>query len=94
LDGLPSFGISPKIKKKTESQISHVLTPAVAQKSSYIKDEYKQLSIFFHGNYQLTFRAYNDGVAYRFSTSLKNDVIVVNESFNLNFSDETFLFIS
>jgi alpha-glucosidase len=90
LDGLPSFGISPKIKKKTESQISHVLTPAVAQKSSYIKDEYKQLSIFFHGNYQLTFRAYNDGVAYRFSTSLKNDVIVVNESFNLNFSDETF----
>lgn len=87
LEGKPSFGISPKVKKKRESQISQVLIPVVAQKSSTIKDEYKQLSVFFHGNYQLTFRVYNDGVAYRFSTSLDSDVIVIDESLSLNFSD-------
>lgn len=88
LDGTPSFGISPKVKKKIETQTHNILTPTVAQKSSTIVDEYKQLSVFFRGNYQLTFRVYDDGVAYRFSTSLKKDVIVKNESFKLNFSDQ------
>ena len=87
-EGIPTFGNSPKVIKKKETQISNIITPVIAQKSATIVDKYKQLSIFFHGIYQLTFRTYNDGVAYRFSTSLKKDVIVKSESFNLNFSNQ------
>jgi len=87
LDGISSFGVSPKVKTKIKTQSHNILLPSVAQKTSTIIDEYKQLSIFFRRNYQVIFRVYNDGVAYRFSTSLKKEVIVVSESFNLNFSD-------
>ncbi len=68
---------------------SNILTPVISQKFSIIRDIYNELSILFRGNYQVTFRVYNDGVAYRFSTSLKKDIIVNNESFNLRFSGLT-----
>lgn len=89
LEGLPPLGKSAKVKKVIKSQSSNILTPAISQKSSIIRDVYHELSILFRGNYQVTFRVYNDGVAYRFSTSLKNDVIVSKESFNLRFSGLT-----
>jgi len=89
LEGLPTLGKSPRVKKKTERQVKNVLSPIVPHKSSTIEDEYKELSILFRGNYQLTFRAYNNGVAYRFSTTLKKDVTVNAEKLKLNFADHT-----
>ena len=89
LEGLPPLGKSAKVKKVIKSQSSNILTPVISQKSSIIRDIYHELSILFRGNYQVTFRVYNDGVAYRFSTSFKNDIIVSNESFNLRFSGLT-----
>jgi alpha-glucosidase len=89
LEGLPTLGTSPRGKKKIERQVSKTLTPAVPQKTSSIKDEYNELSVLFHGNYRITFRAYNIGVAYRFSTSLKKDVTVNTEKLQLNFADHT-----
>ena len=46
---------------------------------SEIKDEYNELIMQFKGNYQLIFRAYNNGVAYRFITDFKNDYVVKDE---------------
>lgn len=92
LEGLPALGKSAKVKKVIESQSNSILTPVIAQKTSTIRDVYNELSIFFRANYELTFRVYDDGVAYRFSTSLKKDVIVSNESLNLHFSGSTACF--
>jgi alpha-glucosidase len=92
LEGLPALGKSAKVKKVIESQSNSILTPVIHQKSSTIRDVYNELSIFFLANYELTFRVYDDGVAYRFSTSLKKDVIVSNESLNLRFSGSTACF--
>lgn len=46
---------------------------------SAIKDEYNELILRFKGNYQIIFRAYNDGIAYRFVTDFKESYQVRNE---------------
>ena len=49
-----------------------------------IKDQRSQIiaifcTISFNSGFSLQFRAYNDGVAYRFETSLKDEITVKNE---------------
>lgn len=39
----------------------------------------KRLLVTFKGGYSVIFRAYNDGVAYRWQTAIKGDQIVKNE---------------
>ena len=40
------------------------------------------------GDYGIIFRAYNEGVAYRFFTSRKNDFTVKNEQTDFNFKED------
>ena len=47
-----------------------VVEPVVRQKFAKIRDHYNEQRIEFDGGYAVTFRAYNEGVAYRFETSL------------------------
>ncbi len=44
-----------------------------------IKDHYNALRIDFAANYSVEFRAYDEGVAYRFITNFKSDFILENE---------------
>ena len=44
-----------------------------------IPEQYNELVIDFVGNYSIHFRAYNDGVAYRFETRMKGKIKIINE---------------
>lgn len=62
-----------------------------------ISDQYNQLVLEFDGNFSVVFRAYNQGVAYRFVTRLKNkQVIVKNEevAFRFNFGVSAWMYDS
>ena len=83
------LGETPKVKKTERNSYEGIITPVVARKYAEIKEAYNELTISFKGNYKLLFRAYNDGVAYRFVTTLKSDITVENEVLTLNFADET-----
>lgn len=61
---------------------------AINYKKAIISDVYNQLSLVCKGDYQVFFRAYNDGVAYRFVTKKKEQVIVKNEEANFNFDND------
>jgi alpha-glucosidase len=47
-----------------------MLEPVVRQKFAKIRENYNESRIEFDGGYAVAFRAYNEGVAYRFETSL------------------------
>ena len=79
LDNGAILGRKPKVKRSKIVSVSETIEPAVRQKFAQIPDIYNQLNIFFFGGYALTFRVYNDGLAYRWETSLKNDYKVVDE---------------
>lgn len=83
------LGRNAKVARKSELTKDEFITPVVPQKSSRIRDHYKQLTLAFRGNYSVEFRVYNEGVAYRFLTSLKNDIIVNSELLTLNFPEQT-----
>lgn len=81
------WGNNPRlIKKELDSKIETIV-PSVPRKFSKIESSYNYLKLKFKGNYQLEFRAYNDGIAYRWETDLKNEFKVVNEEVNYNFQE-------
>jgi len=73
------LGENEKVKKAIFSQLNDIIRPVVANKRSEIIDNCNILKISFSSGLSVQFRAYNDGVSYRFETSLKDDIIVKNE---------------
>lgn len=51
---------------------------------THIKDECNELELNFEGGYTVVFRAYNDGVAYRFRTTRPGEMIVRAEELQWN----------
>ncbi len=92
LMGENSFGANPKVVKVSKSSTNQVLTPVLPQKFSSIKDSYNELIIQFKNNFKITFRAYDSGIAYRFSTSHKKVILIEEETFKINFAEETMAF--
>ena len=85
----PDLGVSPKLQKQKISQIDQEIIPGVAHKNSVIKDQCTQLTLTFKANYQLVFRAYNDGVAYHFIDQNKLERNLVYERMDLTFPEST-----
>jgi len=85
LDAGRVLGQNPAVKEVKKESLSKVLTPAVSQKSKTIQNTYNELTIDFEQSYSLIFRAYNDGIAYRFKTAVSEPVNVVTEQIEYNF---------
>lgn len=69
------FGVNPKLIKSKTTSYNGVINPPLYRKSQ-IKDQYNELLLQFKGDYNIQFRAYDDGVAYRFvSTSDKPSTV-------------------
>lgn len=86
-----SLGQNPVLSKQKRNKVSEELKPIIPLKFSIVKNEYNDLQLTFKGGYAVEFRAYNDGIAYRFVTNKKGEVEVMNEEFALNFPDEYLL---
>jgi len=83
------LGVKPRVKNTSTRLVDDVVTSPVPQKSKQIKENYKELRLEFEGNYSVTFRAFNEGIAYRFETSLSQpQVKVYSEEANFNFAGD------
>lgn len=58
---------------------------AVNYRTKGFETAYKELKLRFKGDYGVLFRAYDEGVAYRFFTTFKNDLEILNEQMDLSF---------
>ncbi|MDQ8005014.1 MAG: glycoside hydrolase family 97 protein [Pedobacter sp.] len=91
--GKPSFGTNPKVVKSIFSKNKRQKIESPFYKKSTISDTYNEVSLSFKGNYSLTVRAYNEGVAYHFSSSLKEPFLVKNETADFIFPDDANAYI-
>jgi alpha-glucosidase len=80
---------SAKVKKCKIEELNNTLTPVVSHKNSTIIDHCNQMTLLFSDGTSLIFRAYNDGIAYRFATAIKNNIIVKNELFSVSLPEGT-----
>ena len=85
LAGGKVLGENEKVAKASVGQLHDIITPVVAYKRSEITDNCNILTIYFKSGFSVEFRAYNDGVAYRFETFFKGDITVTNEISELAF---------
>lgn len=86
--GKQVLGEKPRVTGQSTKSVKETITPVVPFKFSSIPNNYNQLLLKFSGNYQVEFRAFDDGVAYRFITNKRGEVEVMNELFQVNFPED------
>ncbi len=85
LDDGTVLGENAKVKKVKTTEINNEIAPVVNRKHSKIEDNYKLLSLTFK-NYTLDFKAFDDGVAYRWGVKKEGPFKVVGEKSTFAFS--------
>jgi alpha-glucosidase len=79
------MGNNSKLITAKSSSHESTIKPYISLKYSTVTSKYNKLLLTFKGNFAVEFRAFNSGIAYRFITSKKGDVEVLNEEVALNF---------
>ena len=79
------LGVKPVVKKVRVEQRDEIFEPQIPHRDAYIKSEFNEMTLDFKGGYQLVFRVYNDGVAYRFNDLSKKTKEVYKEELTLEF---------
>ena len=64
------LGVAPKLRSAKTARVDRVVDVPVPRRSAKIAERYAELRLDMQGRYAVVFRAYDDGVAYRFETAL------------------------
>lgn len=80
-----TLGTNERLRRATPGKVDQVLEPVVAYKRSRSADKGNTLVLSFRSGFSIQFRAYNDGVAYRYETAFKDEIVIKNEIANLRF---------
>jgi len=88
------LGELPVVLKAKVSSINEMITAVVPVKNKFIPEVYNELKLVMKGGYTIEFRAYNDGVAYRFVTALGTmPVDINNEEVAFNFNENCQIYL-
>lgn len=87
-----AYGIDPKLSGSATKTVNQTID-AVIYKRSKIKENYNELTLKFKGDYNIIFRAYDDGIAYRFVSTAKKPFIVENEQAEFRFPADNKAFV-
>jgi alpha-glucosidase len=72
------LGHGEKVLRAKQRTVDDMLTPAVRQKFAQIHEHFNEERLEMDGGYAVTFRAYNEGVAYRMETSLREPQVKIH----------------
>jgi alpha-glucosidase len=86
--GTTVLGANPKVSSAKTTSVNETVQTVVAVKSKTIPNAYNQLRLVFKPNYAVSFRVFDNGIAYRFETSMKEEITVKNEEVSLNFAGD------
>lgn len=74
-----TLGERPSLKGKKVTRVSGTVSPLHPLKAATVDNSYTLLTLSFAGGYKVEWRVYDDGVAYRFLTQLKDSISVMAE---------------
>src|SRR5437660_7499385 len=88
-----TLGLEPKVRTAKKRSYDQTVGPPVRQKFARIRENYNELRLEMEGGYAVVFRAYNEGAAYRFETSLpQQQVKVYGEEVKFNFPGDSIVY--
>lgn len=80
------LGKDPVLRRSSTEAHQETIATGLYKKSE-VPNNYNQLQLDFKGKYSLLFRVFDQGAAYRFVTSFKDEVQVVDELATFNFHE-------
>ncbi|HRQ52209.1 MAG TPA: glycoside hydrolase family 97 N-terminal domain-containing protein, partial [Agriterribacter sp.] len=72
-----------KVKKTKRNTVNENIIPVIREKSTTYRNEYNELVLTFQSDQSLTFRLFNEGLAYRFSTAARDSLTITRETLNI-----------
>lgn len=81
------LGQEVAVRHAMRRTIRDSIVPVVREKRAYIPDVFNELALHCAGNFRIIFRAYDDGVAYRFLTTFPDSITITNEIAHFRFPD-------
>ncbi len=82
------LGSAPQLKSTQRTAINEIKEPFLHLKYAKVPNICNQMTLKMKGGYSVVFRAYDDGIAYRFVTELGGTVCVNDEDITLFFPEE------
>lgn len=87
-----TFGTDCRVRRaETRSHAGTIDAPFY--KRSRVEDRYNELTLRFRDGFSVVFRAYDEGIAYRFLTDQKQDFVVADEIAEFRFGEDGNAFI-
>lgn len=86
------YGVNSKLSGTSTKSVNEIIKASVYKKSEIV-NHYNELLFKFNNEFNLIFRAYDDGVAYRFVSISKKPFQVKGELVQLNFPDNNKAYI-
>jgi alpha-glucosidase len=72
-----------KVQKIIRNSVNEIIRPEIRDKAATLTNSYNEMEIRFGDKHSVTFRLFNEGLAYRFSTSDKDSLKIINENLDL-----------
>ena len=85
-------GKEPVVSDTLTRFVNNKIIPVVKEKRAVIPDIYNELILRFVNHFELHFRVYDDGVAYRFASKLPGEIMVIDEEASFNFQPGTVVY--
>ena len=82
--GVPSFGVDARLAGSSTRSVDDTFDAPV-YKRARVRDNFNELTLRFRNNYNIVFRAYDDGAAYRFEYTGKKAFEVLGEQAEFTF---------
>lgn len=78
------WGKNPKVARVSKKSVNTKI-PSPFYRADKLDENFNSTTINFKGGWGVEFRAYNDGIAYRFNSSQKSPLIIADEEVCYNF---------
>ena len=82
-----ALGISPGTASQNKKSIKETIVNPVPFKRRLIPDDYNEITLTYGETFAIIFRAYNDGVAFRFRTNFRDSLRVIREIVSFHFAN-------
>ncbi len=82
------LGQKPALRSTKAESVNETVTPVFPLKCKTVENRYNQLTLTMKGGYAVQWRVYDDGVAYRILTTLRDSVEILSEDATLRLPQE------
>lgn len=83
---IPDFG-KLQVQKVTHKSVNEQVKPLIKEKADLYANQYNEMQVAFKSGVAISFRLFNEGLAYRFLTSVKDSLTVLSENLKIQLAD-------